>query len=387
MTDAFAHIDTRIVHGGEIRPRIQGAAVLPLFQSSVFEAESGPEGPRIRYPRLSNTPNHEALQAKIAGLEGAEAAVLASSGMSAIVASLVDSMGKGGHVLVQEGVYGGTWSFLLQDLPEFGGCVDFIDAGRPETWEARLRPETRAIYTESMTNPLLRIADHRAVVAFARRHGLTSIIDATFTPPTLWQPILAGYDLSVHSASKYLNGHSDLVCGVVSGSRERIRSLRFRLLRLGAHLDMHACWMLHRGIRTLALRVERQCETALALARHLQKDSRILRVHFPGLEDSPERARAAELFRGCGGIFSFELAEPERAARLVEALELPVSGPSLGGIESLVTRPVTTSHVGVPREDREKAGIHDGLVRFSCGIEAASDLIADLDRALEIAFK
>ncbi len=376
-------LETRLIHAGEETPRVLGAATLPIFQSSVFEYEGGLAYADIPYPRLSNLPNHRVLGRKLASLEGAEAGLVAGSGMAAISASLLGVLSAGDHVLVQDCLYGGTHGFVTGTLPKLGVAHDPIDAGDPSSWKGRLRPQTRAIYVEAITNPLMQVADHAGVVEFARENGLVSIIDATFASPVNFRPIGHGYDLVVHSATKYLNGHSDLAAGAVAGRRELVERARGCLAHFGGMLDPHACFLLHRGLKTLSLRVHRQNEIALAVARHLEQLESVAAVNYPGLESHPQHARATALFDGYGGMLSFELAGGEAAAgRMMKRARLPIVGPSLGGCETLLTRPAATSHAGVPAEERQRMGISDGLVRMSVGIEAVEDLIEDLDQAL-----
>jgi cystathionine beta-lyase/cystathionine gamma-synthase len=375
---------TRAIHAGRVTPRIEGAAVLPIFQCAVYEHRTeGADYHDVRYPRLNNLPNHDVLGRRLASLEGAESALVTASGMAAITTALLAILGEGGHLLIQDQLYGGTHSFVTHDLRSYGLAFDFVAPDDPESWKAKLRPTTRAIYVETMTNPLLQVADHRAVVAFAREHGLVSMIDNTFATPVNFRPIEAGFDLALHSCTKYLNGHSDLVAGAVVGSAERVQAIKRRLNHLGGTLDPHACYLLERGMKTLVLRVHQQNANALALARRLEGHRGVRRVNHPGLESHPHHARARELFDGFGGMISFEPKGGLAAAkRFLERVELPIEGPSLGGVETLVTRPVTTSHAGLTRAERERIGIDDALIRVSVGIEDVDDLIRDFEAAL-----
>jgi cystathionine beta-lyase/cystathionine gamma-synthase len=377
-------LQTRAVHAGRLEPRIEGAAVPPIFQCAVYEHKAeGVDYHDVRYPRLNNLPNHLVLARRLAALEGAETALVTSSGMTAISTAMLALLGDGGHLLIQDQLYGGTHSFVTRHLGSFGITYDFVPSDEPDAWRERLRPNTRAFYVETMTNPLLRVADHRAVVAFAREHGLVSMIDNTFATPVNFRPIESGYDLSLHSCTKYLNGHSDLVAGAVIGAADRVRAVKNRLDLMGGTLDPHACYLLERGLKTLVLRVRQQNANALALAGRLQDNPRVARVNYPGLESHPQYARARELFEGCGGMLSFEPEGGlEATRRFLGRLELPVNGPSLGGVETLVTRPVTTSHAGLRPEERERIGITDALVRVSVGIEDPHDLIRDFELAL-----
>jgi len=383
MSKSDRRLDTKLIHAGEPQPRIEGAVGMPIFQSSTYEYEGAASYHDIKYIRLNNTPNHRVLHAKLAALENAESAVVTASGMAAISTTLLTILGGGGHMLAQNCLYGGTHNFITDDFPALGLTVDFIDADAPQSWEAKLRRETRAIYVETMSNPLLEIADHEAVVDFARRHRLISIIDNTFASPVNFRPPELGFDLSLHSCTKYMNGHDDIVAGAVIGSSRLIEDITKKLGHLGGSLDPHAAFLLHRGIKTLAVRVRQQNENALAIARFLSRHPAVARVNYPGLENHRRHERARRLFAGFGGVLSFELAPGARSAQAVmERLELPISAPSLGGVETLITRPSTTSHSGMSREDRLRLGIGDDLIRLSLGIESADDLIADLEQAL-----
>jgi cystathionine beta-lyase/cystathionine gamma-synthase len=385
MAERDPRLDTQLIHAGEPRPRIAGAVAMPIFQSSTFElAPSGGGYHDVRYIRLNNTPNHVALHEKLAAIERAEAALVTASGMAAISSALLAVLGSGDHLLVQECLYGGTHSLVVQDLPRLGIRHTFIDAADPAGWERALEPTTRAIYVESMTNPLLQVADHTRVVEFARAHRLVSLIDNTFATPVNFRAVERGFDLSLHSCTKYLNGHSDIVAGAVLGRAALVQATKHKLDHLGGSLDPHACFLLHRGLKTMAVRVRHQNASALAIARFLEQHPAVRRVHHPGLESHPHHKRAQELFAGFGGTFSFELhGDVARADRFIAALELPVNAPSLGGVDSLVTRPALTSHAGLSAAERQRAGIADTLVRLSVGLEATEDLVADLARALQ----
>ncbi len=376
-------IDTLLVHAGEPRPRIERAVVMPIFQSATFAMDGDAGYHDIRYARLSNTPSHQALQDKLAALEGGEAGLVTGSGMAAISSVLLSILRPGDHVLAFRGLYGGTHDLIVHDLAELGVEHTFVSGDDPATWASALKPSTRLFYAESITNPLLRVADLPAIAAFARDRKIVSVIDNTFATPVQFQPITRGFDLVVHSATKYLNGHSDVIAGVVVGRADRVGTAKRKLDHLGGSLDPHACFLLHRGLRTLGLRVRHQATTALALATALEKHPAVARVHYPGLSSHPDHARAKALFSGFGGMVGFEPAGGVAAARsILDGLELGVDAPSLGGPETLVTLPSKTSHVGLPAETRRAIGIADELVRVSVGLETADDLIADFERAL-----
>ncbi|HUP64185.1 MAG TPA: PLP-dependent aspartate aminotransferase family protein [Thermoanaerobaculia bacterium] len=377
-------LETKLIHAGEPRPRPEGSIAIPIYQSATFETTGVEEGYHdVRYARLSNTPNHLALHAKLAALENAEAALVTASGMAAITTSLLSLLESGDHVLAHKVLYGGTASFMKQDLPGLGVSVGVIDASDPSTWRKALTERTRAIYVETITNPTMEVADLEAVVSFARENGLVSMIDNTFASPVNFRPAEHGFDLSLHSATKYLNGHSDLIAGAVIGRKELIRKIGLKLDHFGGSLDPHACFLLHRGMKTLALRVRQQNVSALELARHLESHPAVERVNYPGLESSPSHARAARLLDGYGGMLSFVPRGGLEAARaLCGRLRLGALAPSLGGVETLVTRPAETSHVATPASQLEKLGIPRSLIRVSVGIEAVEDLLEDFDQAL-----
>jgi cystathionine beta-lyase/cystathionine gamma-synthase len=382
-SDPRHRIETRLIHAGEPTPRIAGAVTMPVFQSSTFVYEGAESYHDVRYIRLNNTPNHTALAGKLASIEGGEAAVVAASGMAAISTSLLALLRAGDHILVQRDTYGGTHDFITQDLSRFGVEHTFVDGADPASWQRALRPSTRLLYVESLSNPLVTVADLDAAPAFCRAHGLVSIVDSTFASPVNIRPIERGFDLVLHSATKYLNGHSDIVAGVVVGRRELVEKIKHELDHLGGSLDPHACFLLQRGLKTLALRVRHQNDSALVLASWLEKHPSVRRVHYPFLPSHPHHDRARSLLSGAGGVVSFELeGGVEAAQRLISRVSIAIHAPSLGGVETLITRPATTSHAGLSPEDRAARGISDALVRVSIGLEAIEDLIRDFSHAL-----
>lgn len=384
MTDLPHRIDTQLIHAGEPRPRIEGAVSLPIFQSSTFEYAGQGRYDDLRYIRLNNTPNHLALGRKLAALEGAEAALVTGSGMAAISAVLLTLLSPGDHLIAQNGLYGGTHAFIAEDLRAMGIGVDWTAADDPAELSALIRPTTRLVYVETMTNPLLEVADLPGIAAFCRDHGLVSVIDNTFATPVNFRPVGHGFDLSIHSATKYLNGHSDIVAGAVIGRSEMVSRITRTLNHLGGTLDPHACFLLHRGLKTLAVRIRHQNASALAIARFLADHPEVEAVHYPGLPEHPSHARARSLLAGFGGMLSFRLrGDVDRADRFIRNTTLPLCAPSLGGVETLITRPATTSHSGMSATDRRAVGIDDELIRLSVGLEATEDLIADFRRAVD----
>ena len=376
-------MDTVAVHGGEPRPGPDGSAVFPIYQGTVYEVEPGTGYHDLKYIRLNSTPSQRYLHDKLAALEGAEAAVATSSGMAAVTTILLSLMRAGDHLLAGDCLYGGTHDFLTGHAADLGWSFSFVDAGRPETWEAARTDRTKVFLVETITNPLMRVGLLDQVADFGRREGIVTVIDNTFASPVNFRPLQAGFDLVFHSATKYLGGHSDLVAGAVMGGADLTERVRKTINLFGGSLDPHAGFLLARGIKTLALRVQAQNANALALARFLQDRPAVAAVNYPGLTSHPDHAHAEKLLSGFGGMLSLRLHGGEQAAQaLLDAVTLPYVAPSLGGVETLITRPVATSHAGMSLEDRERLGITADLVRISSGIEGTQDLIGDFDRAL-----
>jgi cystathionine beta-lyase/cystathionine gamma-synthase len=377
--------DTALIHAGEPHPRIEGAITMPVFQSATFEPKGASNDFDLPYIRLNNTPNHRVLHARLAALEGAEDALVLASGMAAIATTLLTVLAPGDHLLVQESLYGGTHDLTCGELRALGIESTTIDAAAPATWAAKLTPKTKAIYVETISNPLMHVPDLAAVVEFARAKKILSLVDNTFASPLVFPAVRFGFDLSLHSCTKYLNGHSDLVAGAVVGSAELVKRVRHRAAHLGGALDPHACYLLERGLKTLGVRMRHQMASAARIARFLAASPAITRVHHPGLADHPQHALAKRDLRGFGAMLSFEVkGDVARTDDFLRRLAIPANAPSLGGVESLVTRPATTSHSGMSAADRRAAGVSDNLVRLSVGIEDPDDLIEDLEQALRI---
>src|SRR5262245_12623247 len=376
-------LQTRVVHAGEPDRRPGAPMTVPVHHSSMFVTGELTGYDDVVYLRLNNTPSQIQLGKKLADLERGEAGLVTASGMAAITATLLTVLGRGGHLLAQKSLYGGTHSFVTHDFPSLGLSHTFIDATRADGWEGALRRETKAVYVEALTNPTLDVADLEGIVAFARKHGLTTIIDSTFATPINLRPIELGFDLVVHSATKYLNGHSDLVAGCVIGRAALVEQVRHRLNHLGGSADPHACFLLQRGVKTLALRMAAQNRGALEIATWLERHPKVAKVHYPGLPSHPQHERAKRILQGFGGMLSFG---PKADGGEADAVlrRLRPGGPTggLGGVETLATRPAATAHASLSAEERKQAGLPDGLVRVSVGIESPADLIADLDQAL-----
>ncbi|HZM15903.1 MAG TPA: PLP-dependent aspartate aminotransferase family protein [Candidatus Krumholzibacteria bacterium] len=379
----FKSIETNVIHAGQSEARQAGAVVSPIFQTANYLMADEDSYAAVRYIRLNNSPNHLLLHRRLAALEGGEDALVTASGMAAITSVLLSFVGAGEHVLAHRALYGGTQNFLNDDAPGLQIQHTPIDMADPAGWEAGLRRNTRILYVESISNPLMEVGELEAAVAFARQHGLVSVIDNTFATPVNFRPLELGFDLVVHSATKYLNGHSDIVAGVVVGAAEKVERVRHKLNHLGGALDPHACFLLERGLKTLVLRVQRQNDNALRLARFLAGHPRVRRVQYPGLETDPGFQRARRLFSGCGGMLSFYAADAPTAERMLQRLRIPLHAASLGCTESLVVRPARSSHLGLPVAEREKLGLTEDLVRVSVGIESVDELCEDFAQALE----
>jgi cystathionine beta-lyase/cystathionine gamma-synthase len=377
-------MNTVAVHGGERRPGPDGSVVFPIYQGTVYEVEPGTSYHDIKYIRLNSTPSQQYLHGKLAALEGAEAAVATSSGMAAVTTILLSLMRAGDHLLASDCLYGGTHDFLTGHAADLGWSFSFVDAGRPETWAAARTERTKVFLVETITNPLMRVGRLDQVADFGRQTGIVTVIDNTFASPVNFRPLAAGFDVVFHSATKYLGGHSDLVAGAVMGGADMIERVRETLNLLGGSLDPHAGFLLARGIKTLALRVQAHNANALGLARFLEEHPAVAAVNYPGLASHPDHGHAGKLLSGFGGMLSLRLHGGEQAAQaLVDAVTLAYAAPSLGGVETLITRPAATSHAGMSPEDRDRLGITADLVRISTGIEGAQDLIGDFARALD----
>jgi len=364
--------ETAAVHGAADLEKKNGPVTTPIYQTSTFEVTDNDEQQRVTstdryYTRWAN-PTNTVAEETVAALEGVEAARTFASGMGAITSTILALLKTGDHIVAQRDIYGGVTKFFSEWLPKMGIETTFVDTTDYEQHARAIRPNTRLLYLESPTNPALRVVDMKKASALAKQHGLISMIDSTFGTPINQHPAEYGIDLVMHSGTKYLSGHADLTCGVVCGRRELMERLWETRTTLGNCMDPHAAWLLIRGLKTLAVRVHHQNDSALKIAKFLQSRDEITTVNYPGLESHPEYARARELFDGCGGMMSFELRGGVRAAEaFIGAVKLPISAPSLGGVESLITRPATTSHAGMSRADRARAAFgifHDCLERF-----------------------
>jgi cystathionine beta-lyase/cystathionine gamma-synthase len=382
------HRDTKAVRGGADLEKKNGPLATPIFQTSTFEVTDNEEQLRVTptdqfYTRYGN-PTNTVAEKRVAELEGVDAALTFASGMGAITTTILALLKSGDHIVAQRDIYGGVTKFLTQWVPKLGIETTFVDTTEYEQHGRAIRPNTRLLYLESPTNPTLRIVDLRAAAELARQHGLISMIDGTFGTPINQHPAEYGIDLIMHSGTKYLSGHTDLICGVVAGRSDLIEKIHSTRTTLGNCMDPHASWMLARGLKTLAVRVARQNENALQVAEFLEQHAKVRRVHYPFLKSHPQYETAREQMSGGGGIVTFEVkGTGEDARRASESMRLFTLAPSLGGVESLVSIPVLTSHAMIESAHRAKMGVTEQMIRLSVGIENVDDLIDDLETALE----
>ena len=380
--------ETAAVHGASALEKRNGPVTSPIYQTSTFEVTDNDEQQRVTttdryYTRWGNPTITEAEQT-IAALEGVEAARVFASGMGAITTTVLALLKADDHIVAQRDVYGGSMKFLSQWLPKMGIETTFVDTTDFTQHERAIRPNTKLLYLESPTNPTLRVVDFRKAASLARQRGLISMVDSTFGTPINQHPAEYGIDLVMHSGTKYLSGHADLTCGAVAGRQDLIQQIHETRTTLGNCMDPHAAWLLIRGMKTLAVRVARQNENALRVAEFLEQHAKVRSVHYPFLKNHPQHAIAREQMSGGGGMVTFEVeGSGEDACRVSEAMRLFRLATSLGGVESLVSIPVLTSHAMISAEQRQQMGVTEQMVRLSVGIESADDLIADLENALE----
>ncbi len=372
------------VHVGSPEPRAGEPVVLPVVQSSTFFWAGPEDASELRYTRYGNNPNQIAVARKLAALEGTEASVAVASGMAATALGILALTRSGDHIVASRHLYGATYTLLSEEMPHRGVTTTFIDPDEVGAWESAMRDNTRILFLEVPTNPVMRVFDPRVPVRLAREAEAATMMDATFASPANFRPAGLGVDVIIHSATKYLGGHSDLIAGVVSGSQDVIERVRRMLVLYGPALDPHAAWLLERGMKTLAVRMARHNQSGLELAAWLESRPEISRVSYPGLSSHPDRDLAGELMSGFGGMIGFVLASGGAGAdAFCRTLEVARVAPSLGGVETLVSQPRFTSHMGLTAAERADAGIPDGFVRLSVGLEDTQDLKHDFTRALE----
>jgi cystathionine beta-lyase len=373
---------TLTVHGGVEAHDPDTPVVHPLYQSVNFIQEIGTaEG--LRYPRYGNTPNAELVQRRVAALEGAEAAVLLSSGMGAIACGLLALLRPGDHLVASESIYGGAASLLMKEFTTLGIEVSMVDPFEPRIWRRVLRTETRAVFLETPVNPTCRVIDLRPISYVTSEQGIALVVDSTFASPINLRPIEHGADVVIHSATKYLNGHHDVLGGIVCGTAPYIEEVRQKMMLWGQAPDPFAAWLLERGLKTLDVRIRRHNENAMQVAEWCSERKQIRKVHYPGLASHPDYKTAKSLMDGYGGMMAIELAGGAAAAeKFLRKLKVFRHAPSLGGVDSVVSEPRFTSHTHLTADERAHAGMPDGFLRLSIGIESAKDLIGDIEQAL-----
>ena len=373
-------INTICTHVGEIKDEQFKGAISPIYMSTSYQFDNVDVK---RYPRYFNTPNQEALSKKIAALEKTEAGLLFGSGMAAISTSLLAFLQKGDHVVLQETLYGGTYNFVVEEFDKFGIEYSFTNSLAIEDFEKEIQHNTRVIFIETPSNPLLKVVDIQAVANLAKEHGIVTMIDNTFASPINQTPVDFGIDIMIHSATKYMGGHSDILAGAVAASEEYIQRIWNLAKNLGGSLSDFTVWMLERSLKTMNLRVKRQSKNALKMAKYLEKHEHIAKVYYPGLKSHTDYELAKSQMKYFGGMLSFELQEEINAMDFQRNLALIKPSMSLAGVESTMLSPTQTSHALLSPEERAKQGIKDGLIRFSIGIEETKDLIKDIEQAIQ----
>ena len=367
---------TQSVHVGSFGDPLFGGVTNPIYTSSAYDYDT-----EVRYPRYYNTPNQKAVVEKLAALENGEDGLMFASGMAAIMTSMFAMLKQGDHILFQNDLYGGTHHAAFHELNRYGISFSMVDTDDLDKFEKAIRKETKVIYIETPSNPLLKITDIAAVAKLARKHGIVTIIDNTFASPVNQNPIDMGIDIVTHSGTKYIGGHSDLCCGAVVSSRKLTAKIKESALHFGGSLDAQSCYLVERSLKTIVLRVQQQNKNAMALANFLQAESKIGNVFYPGLKDHPlHKIAKKQMPGGFGGMLSFEVkGSPDKFLKKLKMIKKAIS---LGGVESTITAPVKTSHAKLSAAERAKVGISDNLLRFSVGIEEATDLMEDIKQAL-----
>jgi cystathionine beta-lyase len=377
-------INSTCVHVGEVKDEQFKGAISPIYMSTSY-AFDGVEVKR--YPRYLNTPNQEMLCKKIAALERTEDALIFSSGMAAISSAMLAFLQKGDHVIIQQVIYGGTYNFVVSEFDKYGIEYSFTESDKAADFKALIKKNTKILYIETPSNPLLGITDMRAISDIAKEHQIITMIDNTFASPINQNPVDFGIDIILHSATKYMGGHSDISAGAVAASKEHIEIIWKTAINLGGNLSDQTVWLLERSLKTLNLRVKEQTKNAQIMAEYFEGNSNIDRVYYPGLKSHPQYEIAKKQMKGFGAMLSFELKEGIDAMKFQNTLQLIKASMSLAGVESTTVSPTQTTHALLNEEERLERGIKDGLIRFSVGIEETADLIADIEQAIEKAKK
>jgi cystathionine beta-lyase/cystathionine gamma-synthase len=373
-------INTICTHIGEVEDTQFKGAVSPLFMSSAYAYE---DVSIKRYPRYFNTPNQEALCKKIARLEHCEAGLIFGSGMAAVSTAMLAFLSSGDHVVLQKTLYGGTFNFVVEEFTKFGIEYSFTKGFAEEDFVSEIKENTKVIYVETPSNPLMLITDLEMIARIAKQKGIVTMIDNTFASPINQNPADFGIDIMIHSATKYMGGHSDICAGAVACSQEHMNKIWNIAKNLGGSLSDYTVWLLERSIKTMALRVKAQNRNAKKLAKWLQKNDNVAKVYYPGLKSHPDHELAKKQMRGYSGMLSFELKDGLDAQVFMKSLNLIKQAMSLAGVESTILSPTKTSHSLLSAEEREHQGIKDGLLRFSVGIEEKEDLIEDITQAFQ----
>lgn len=378
----FKGLNTICTHTGALKDDQHHGAITPLYMATAyaFEGVSG-----NIYPRYFNTPNQQGLNLKLAALENTEAAMVFGSGMAALTTALFAFLSAGDHVIFQRTLYGGTFNLIEKEFNRFGISYSFVDGFTRGDFEREIREDTRVIFIESPSNPLLNVVDLEMISALAKDHGLVSMIDNTFASPVNQNPADFGIDLVLHSATKYLGGHSDILAGVVCGSAAHMEQVMSVARNFGGTLSDYTVWLLERSIKTLGLRVKAQNRNAKRLAKFLHRHTMVERVYYPGLKEHPDHEIAKKQMNGFGGMLSFELVPEIEVVKFIEALQLIKPVMSLGAVETTIISPVKTSHALLSAEERRQQGISERLLRLSVGIEQKKDLVEDLEQAMVVA--
>ena len=371
-------VGTKCVHSGDlIDDRFKGATS-PIFPSTAYDFIDVEDD---KYPRYFNTPNQLALSKKIADLENCEAALLFGSGIAAIFTSLFSFLKSKDHVIFQGSIYGGTLNLVIKEFKKFNIEYSLVDSFDIKEYEMEIKENTKIIFIESPSNPLLKVIDLQAISNLSKKNNLISIIDNTFSSPINQNPSDFGIDIIIHSATKYLGGHSDILAGALASTKSNINKIIESSINYGGNLSEYTVWLLERSIKTLSLRVNKQNENALKVADYLSNHEKVNAVHYPGLKTHPDYELSSKQMKGFGGMLSFELSNLEEAVLFTRKIKLIKSAMSLGGVESTICSPSLTSHSKISKEERENLGIFDGLLRFSVGIEDHNDIINDLKQA------
>ena len=373
-------VSTKCVHSGDLIDDKFKGATSPIFPSTAYDFVDVEED---RYPRYFNTPNQKALSKKIADLENCESALLFSSGIAAIYTSLFSFIKSGDHVIFQSSIYGGTLNLVIKEFKKFNIEYSLVDSFVVNDYEKEIKNNTKIIFVESPSNPLLKIIDLKAIANLSKKYNLISIIDNTFSSPINQNPADFGIDIVLHSATKYLGGHSDILAGTLASSKSNIDKIIESSINYGGNLSEYTVWLLERSIKTLSLRVKKQNENAIKIAEYLTTLDKVKSVYYPGLKSHSDHELSKKQMKGFGGMLSFELSDLDTAILFTRKLNLVKSAMSLGGVESTLCSPSLTSHSKISKAERENLGIFDGLLRFSIGIEDSEDIIDDLNQAFE----